>query len=319
MTQTRPRNTGMRIALKWLATALIIGAVLLFVDGETLIREVARIPVSALVVGLVLGVIQVCLSAWRWRYTAGLLGLSIPYVQAVREYYLATFTNQVLPGGVLGDVNRALRHGAGSNNQLAAAHGVAIERLSGQVVLAAVVVTGLAWLFVSGRIVGATASFSGSLSHLYWLLAGVTAVVLLTRVFTRRSERASAYFGALRGDLTQALLSWPAFPLQVLTSLLVVASYLAVFLVLANGAGYLAGLPSAVVVAALCSLLLLSMVLPITVSGWGVREGAAVILWPMVGLPAEQGVALSVAYGALIFVSSLPGALFVFSSPAKKR
>ncbi|SOB75124.1 hypothetical protein SAMN04488490_0683 [Marinobacter sp. LV10R510-11A] len=312
------RNTGIRIALKWLVTALIIGAVLLFVDGKTLIREVARIPPSALVFGLVLGVGQVCLSAWRWRYTAGLLGLPIPYMQAVREYYLATFTNQVLPGGVLGDVNRALRHGADTDNRAAAAHGVAIERLSGQVVLAAVVVTGLAWLFITGRIIGNDATGSGSLGHLYSLLAAVATVVLLAWFFARRSERVSVYFDTLREDLTLALLSWPAFPLQVLTSLLVVASYLAVFLVLANGAGYLAGLPSAVVVAALCSLLLLSMVIPVTVSGWGVREGAAVILWPMVGLPAEQGVALSVAYGVLIFVSSLPGALFVFSSPAKK-
>lgn len=228
------RNTGIRIALKWLVTALIIGAVLLFVDGTTLLREIARIPPAAVIAGLALGVGQVFLSAWRWRYTVTLLGLPIPYMQAVREYYLATFTNQVLPGGVLGDVNRALRHGVGSNDRLAAAHGVVIERLSGQVVL-------------------------------------------------------------------------------------VVASYLAVSLVLANGAGYLVSLPSAAVVAALCSLLLLSMVIPVTVSGWGVREGAAVILWPMAGLPAEQGVALSVAYGALIFVSSLPGALFLFSSPVRQR
>ncbi|SHK45354.1 hypothetical protein SAMN05216369_2109 [Marinobacter antarcticus] len=312
-------NTGSRIALKWLVTALIIGAVLFFVDGKTLLREVASIPPAAMVAGLVLGIGQVFLSAWRWRYTANLLGLPIPYMQAVREYYLATFTNQVLPGGVLGDVNRALRHGADTNNRLAAAHGVAIERLSGQVVLAAVVVTGLAWLVITGRVVGASPTGAGSLSHLHWLLAGVSAVILLTWFLARKNKRISVYVGTLRGDLTRALLSWPAFPLQVLTSLLVVASYLAVFLVLANGAGYLADLPSAGVVAALCSLLLLSMVIPVTVSGWGVREGAAVILWPMVGLPAEQGVALSVAYGALILVSSLPGALFLFSSPVRQR
>lgn len=313
------RNPGIRIALKWLVTALIIGAVLFFVDGKTLLREVASIPPTAIVAGLVLGIGQVFLSAWRWRYTVSLLGLPIPYMQAVREYYLATFTNQVLPGGVLGDVNRALRHGAGTNKRLAAAHGVAIERLSGQVVLAAVVVTGLAWLVITGRIVGAGPAGSGSLSPLHWLLAGIAAVILLAWFLARRNKRISVYFGTLRGDLSRALLSWPAFPLQVLTSLLVVTSYLSVFLVLAKGAGYLADLPSAGVVAALCSLLLLSMVIPVTVSGWGVREGAAVILWPMVGLPAEQGVALSVAYGALIFVCSLPGALFLFSSPARQR
>ncbi len=312
------RGTGTRIAFKWTATALVILAVLLFVDGEALVSEIARIPKAAMIAGVVLGVVQVFLSAWRWRYTAGLLGLPIPYMQSVREYYLATFTNQVLPGGVLGDVNRALRHGADTDKRLAAAHGVAIERLSGQVVLAAVVLSGLTWLFVTGRIVGADPGPDSS-GYLYWVLASTSAFIFLLWYLARRSDRVCRYFATLRGDLTRALLSWPAFPLQVLTSLLVVASYLAVFLVLATGAGYLADLSSAAVLGALCSLLLLSMVIPVTVSGWGVREGAAVVLWPMVGLPAEQGVALSVAYGALIFVSSLPGALFLFSSPARQR
>jgi len=67
------------------------------------------------------------------------------------------------------------------------------------------------------------------------------------------------------------------------------------------------------VIAALGSVLLLSMVIPLTVAGWGIRESAAAILWPLAGLPAEQGVALSVGYGALVFVSSLPGLAFVFT------
>ena len=55
------------------------------------------------------------------------------------------------------------------------------------------------------------------------------------------------------------------------------------------------------------------MAVPITISGWGVREGAAALLWPLAGLPAEQGVALSVGYGAMVFLASLPGALVLVS------
>ncbi len=67
---------------------------------------------------------------------------------------------------------------------------------------------------------------------------------------------------------------------------------------------------------ALSSLLLLAMVIPVTVAGWGLREGVAAVLWPLAGLPVEQGVALSVGYGLTILLSSLPGGLFVFSRPA---
>ena len=59
-------NTGIRIALKWLLTALIIGAVLLLVDGKTLIREVARVPPS-------------CVGDWACvRYWSGVfVGLAV--------------------------------------------------------------------------------------------------------------------------------------------------------------------------------------------------------------------------------------------------
>ena len=99
-------------------------------------------------------------------------------------------------------------------------------------------------------------------------------------------------------------------PVQIGSSLLVLASYLGVFLCLAWGAGYIESTESAAIIVSLGSILLLSMVIPLTVAGWGIREGAAALLWPMAGLPAEQGVALSVGYGALVLVSSLPGAAF---------
>jgi uncharacterized membrane protein YbhN (UPF0104 family) len=123
------------------------------------------------------------------------------------------------------------------------------------------------------------------------------------------SARFKAYLVALGDDARQALFSWPALPLQLTSSLLIVASYLAVFLLLAVAVDYVNSAAAAAVLMALCTVLLLSMVIPLTVAGWGIREGAAALLWPLAGLPAEQGVALSVGYGALMFIGSCPGAL----------
>ncbi|OZB14367.1 MAG: hypothetical protein B7X58_08055 [Marinobacter sp. 34-60-7] len=79
--------------------------------------------------------------------------------------------------------------------------------------------------------------------------------------------------------------------------------------------GWVSTVAELLITLALCSVLLLAMVVPITVSGWGVREGAAALLWPAVGWPAEVGVAVSVGYGALVFLASLPGALVLFRRP----
>lgn len=307
---TKPGQKRVRLAARWLITVLVIGLVIRSVDASALWHELARFSPYVLFPALVLTVVQVVLSAWRWRYTAERLGLSLDYAVAVREYYLATFLNQVLPGGVLGDVNRAWRHGTDAGERLSAVHGVAIERLSGQLVLVLVVAISVTWLLTSGQLV------TGYWNGRWWLGVGFALVVLF--LWLALKSGVTSYLQRLRGDLYLSLLNRVVFPVQLGSSLLVLASYLGVFLCLAWGAGYLDTVASGAIIVGLGSILLLSMVIPLTVAGWGVREGTAALLWPMAGLPAEQGVALSVGYGALILVSSLPGVVFLFGGRSEK-
>ena len=300
MTELRQRQV--KLAARWLFTVLVIGFVIRSIDSGELWQELARFSPYVLVPALALTVFQVALSAWRWRYTVERLGLPLAYGIAVREYYLATFLNQVLPGGVLGDVNRAWRHGSGAGERLSAVHGVAIERLSGQLVLALVVVISGIWLLGSGRV--AAGQLNGG------LLLGAGVIGAFLALWLALKTGLAAYLQRLRRDLYESLLNRTVLPVQIGSSLLVLASYLGVFLCLAWGAGYIESTESAAIIVSLGSILLLSLVVPLTVAGWGIREGAAALLWPMAGLPAEQGVALSVGYGALVLVSSLPGAAF---------
>jgi len=307
---TELRQKRVRLAARWLFTVLVIGFVIRSVDASALWQELARFSPYVLFPALALTGVQVALSAWRWRYTVEKLGLPLDFGVAVREYYLATFLNQVLPGGVLGDVNRAWRHGSGAGERLSAVHGVAIERLSGQLVLALVVAISVGWLFGSGQLT--TGQWNGEL----WVGVGIVLVIVL--LWLALKAGITDYLQRLRRDLYLSLLNRVVLPVQLGSSLMVLASYLGVFLCLAWGAGYLHTAESVVIIASLASILLLSMVIPLTVAGWGIREGAAAVLWPMAGLPAEQGVALSVGYGALVLVSSLPGVFFLFGGkPAK--
>lgn len=309
MTWLQRRRAG--LAGRWLVTGLVIGLVVQAVDGQALWRELSGIAVWVLVPALLMSVLQVVISAWRWRYTAQRLGVPLRLGLAVQEYYLATFLNQVLPGGVLGDVHRAWRHGTSAGERLAAAHAVAIERLSGQVVLILVVLVSVIGLIQAGRLQVGTPGGG------WWPVVAIIPLSLAVWLAARLG--AGDYLLRLRRDLQRALLSGSALPVQMASSLMVLASYLGVFLLLAAGAGYLAGPATLPVLVGLCSVLLLSMVIPLTVAGWGVREGAAAVLWPLAGLPAEQGVALSVGYGALVLISSLPGAAMIFRGRGTAR
>ncbi|MEE4107794.1 MAG: hypothetical protein V2I24_00505, partial [Halieaceae bacterium] len=62
--------------------------------------------------------------------------------------------------------------------------------------------------------------------------------------------------------------------------------------------------PSALV---LVPLILFSMLIPLTVSGWGLREGAAAALLPLAGGSSAGGLAASVAFGLTLMLAALPG------------
>ena len=95
-----------------------------------------------------------------------------------------------------------------------------------------------------------------------------------------------------------------AAPTVVLASLGTTAGHTAAFLLAASAVGVRA---APTVLLPLALLVLVAMALPLSVAGWGVREGAAAWLFGAAGLGAEVGVAVATAYGTMALVAVLPG------------
>lgn len=312
--------------LRWTAgPVILLGLVWLVEPGRLLDRLGGMAPLWVLV-ALGLSVVHVALSAWRWRFTAAQLGLRLPFSRALSEYYLANFLNQVLPGGVAGDVSRAWRHGPGmpsARGRMAtgrAVRAVLLERASGQIVMGAVAALSFLYLLLSETLGGTGWASIGTEGLMgmdergigghpgLWTGGLLVGLLLLLLLGIRRLARFRRRLGV---EARRALFSSDALSLQLLSSTLVVASYLAMYLAAARAVNV--DTPAAVLLP-LVAPVLLSMLVPLSVAGWGIRESAAALLWIGVGLPAAEGVAISVAYGLLVLVSSLPGAL-VFLAP----
>ncbi len=295
-----PPGTLARLAF---SLALLAG-LLAWLEPATIAAELDELALGWVVLGLLTSLPQVVVSAWRWRLTARLLDVPLSRAAAFREYYLATFLNQLLPGGVMGDVARAWRHAGASGARRAAVRAVVIERTSGQLVLWGVTALALltpVWqapLALAGDTLAALPGTAQAAAVLG--LSGLAAGLI---TLYRRPPRALAGLG---GDLARTLLATAAWPRQLLGSLAVVTSYIAVYLCAARAAG--AELPTLALMA-LVPPVLMAMALPLSVAGWGLREGAAALVWSLVGLPAAQGVAISMTYGLLVLLASLPGAL----------
>lgn len=72
--------------------------------------------------------------ACRWRVVAARFGIDVPLGGAVAAYYRSQLLNATLPGGVVGDVHRAVRDGQESGAPGRSAAAVATERFLGQAV-----------------------------------------------------------------------------------------------------------------------------------------------------------------------------------------
>jgi hypothetical protein len=59
--------------------------------------------------------------------------------------------------------------------------------------------------------------------------------------------------------------------------------------------------------------------LPISVAGWGVREGAMVVAFGYVNVPAESAFAMSVLFGLTMLMSGIPGSILWWWSADRKR
>lgn len=296
------RRSLLRLAV---SLALLVG-VAVWLDAGEVVAEVQRLAPGWVLLALLLSLPQVVISAWRWRFTASRLGVGLSWRHAINDYYLASFLNQVLPGAVLGDATRAWRHARASGRRAAAWRGVLIERASGQLVLAVVTLAILAlsplWHTAFGRLLTRPGVVIGAVGALGLAVLGA---VLWRRLY-RSNLNMPLWAKGLGGDVHRALFSRRAWPAQLGGSLLVLASYGAIFVCAARAIGV--ELPATTLLALLPPVLL-AMLIPLSVAGWGFREGAAALVWLGVGLPPAQGVAVSVSYGLLVLLASLPGAL----------
>ena len=56
--------------------------------------------------------------------------------------------------------------------------------------------------------------------------------------------------------------------------------------------------------------------MPLSIAGWGLREGAMVAVFALVGVPMDGALLMSVLLGLLLLLVSLPGGLVLAFSEA---
>lgn len=289
-------TAGLKTGVKLAFAVVLMALVWRMVDGAEVAARLRELRPGWVVVAVVLLLLQTVLSALRWRLTAARLGHEMGLRRALREYFLAQVVNLALPGGVLGDAGRAVRAGVVAGLERAG-QAVVFERLAGQAALVAVVL--MAALVVSlapGGIVLPGAILAG--------LSVVAAILLMAGGLVVLAGADWPRVAGWRAAAAQAVFARGVWPQQVALSLGTVAANLLAFAACAAAVGV--WLPFGAVLVIL-PLVLFTMLVPLTIGGWGLREGAAVVLFPLAGATAAEGFAASASFGVVFLLTSVLG------------
>ncbi len=302
------RTGGLRTRLLKAGLSLALLAFLLTrVDLRVTVDAFREAEVRYLLAALVLYLAGVPLRAYRWQGLLSALRVTVPLRRLTSLYFVGTFFNNLLPTGIGGDVVRAYELSKDGAGAAVAASTVLADRATGLLVLLAVALasTVFGYRLVSRNLVLVIAvvclgSFAGVAVLLWddlWRQVG-RRLPWLRRLLARKGI----------ADFYRFLQTYRGRP--VVRALLVSL----VFNVVLIAVNYLIALSMGVKISLWYFLLFVplisfSLVLPVSVSGLGVREGAYVLLFSQAGVAAPLALAMSLAFYVLNIATGLIGGI----------
>jgi glycosyltransferase 2 family protein len=286
-----------RAAIRLLGPALLIVLIVKMPDRGAVFAAIASASALPLALAVSLNLVNIHLKVVRWNVLLKTRGIRYPERRAWSAFMTSLYVGMLTPGRV-GDVLRAryLKHDLGVPYSEGLAS-VVMDRFCDLYVLVAFVSVGI--VHYSGVIAGKLAwiTWGGvaatALGPLVLLVPGV-AEKILSGAYARlaRSDGAGdfhRFLEAVRANVGRPLLV--TMPLTVATF---AVNYIQGYLV-ARAMGLDMSLFDATCLLAIASLLGL---LPVSISGVGVRELFFALVFPFLGFTAQAGV----SFGLLVFI-----------------
>lgn len=304
------------LALKLLVSC---GLIWMLVDGIDLGAARARIlaaDMKMLGLALLVSIVQVCICVMRWRVVLRAIKAALSFADAFRIYLIGFFFNQALPSSVGGDAVRIYKVYKGGLTLPCAINGVMLERVA--TVLGLVLLVVIATPFFINRVGPSEAAWIIPFVSLLGVggVAGLLVLMFLDRFSARVSHWRFVHGLAMLAADTRKVFLAPAHAIKALGWSLIghVNVTFSVYLLALSLDLQITWLDCMVLIPPV----LLVMILPISIAGWGVREQAMVTAFALIGVPGEGALALSIMFGLLGLLLGLPGGIVWLMSADRK-
>lgn len=289
--------------LKIVVSILLLSWLIYSFDWVALRDVFLTAELGWLILAVVFIVISMVVSVEKWSRILQAEGINLPWCHLWKFYWIGIFFNNYLPSSIGGDGIRIVMTGRTANNVAGAASSVIIERLLATLGLA---LTGLVMVPItkSNRYVG-------------WLFiiliivaAGLLLFLMLGRIPARVAKSDGKISSFVRGFLShghalrdQKKMVITVLFLSVLFQLAVVAVNYAIFRGL--HVDLLSWWDLVFIIPAISAIAMV----PLGINGYGIREGAYVLLLASYGVAGSVALAASLLFAVLVSFCSLYGGI----------
>jgi len=317
---------GRKIFMQLVKVAVSVGLIVFLfakLSPARLLSHLESVRPEQLIVSTVIFFVSVVMGAGQWHLLLKAGGIVLPFAKTFKVYFVGIFFNNFLPAGVGGDVVKVYDVSRVGNDPYQVFAVTVLDRVIG--------IAGLCVLALVASFMLLAGPGLNNL-HLYIVIfAGCVAPVLALILNKRLSRGVRKLFGKItlwglggrfdtifrhlgeyrRLRLLLAQLTVLAMAVQFLRVVthVLVAQSLGIAVTKLDFTQFFVFVP----------LLSLLMILPVSINGLGVREGAGILLFTQIGFSKEQALLMELITYAIMVVVSMLGGFFFFQRNFKRR
>lgn len=298
------------VVLKLTVTLAIFAVVARDVDFNGLLQTMrGASPVfigASFLVLLALSSVQ----AFRWHVILFALGARLSYQRLWSIVLMGIFFSQLLPTSIGGDAIRVWKLHRSGTPLAKSFNSVVLDRVSAIFAVVLIIALGISVLFELLQ--------DPVMRTMVLLAPALTVCALLLLALIVRYPDLGRWFASLFGarmsrtlkggvrDASAILLSPRPMLITLGLSVFMQMAISFSIWILAIGVGARIGFMECIV---LVPFVILASMLPISVAGWGVREGAMVFAFGFAGVDSTTALTISILFGIVVAATGLPGGL----------
>lgn len=301
-------------ALKLALFCLLVWLLAVNFDWRAALGRLTGVSPGYAVAAILVGLVLLLNNTLRWRVVMAATGKGLAFLSTFRILFIGVFFNQTLPSSAGGDPVRMYLAGKAGLDMKDAISGVILERIATLLGLILLVVASQPFLLARIGDNPLKWFFPGLALA---LLAGVLVLMYLDRL-PGGLERMVVFRALFRlSRNTRRLFLAPRYAVQAIalgvTGNILLA--LMVFLLARSIELRISFLDCLVLVP---PVILVSTV-PLLPGGWGVREFGMIAAFGLIGVAAENALALSILFGFLSLLIGLPGGVLWLVGGYKRK